>query len=56
MGLFAAWWLYRMFREPLIPGLLLAAPASIWSVVQQQRGKVDTSSAAGSRASRTGAR
>lgn len=38
----AAWWLYRMFREPLIPGLLLAAPASVWSVVQQQRGKVDT--------------
>ena len=42
MGLFAAWWLYRMVREPLIPGLLLAAPASVWSVVQQQRGKVDT--------------
>lgn len=37
-----AWWLYRMFREPLIPGLLLAAPASMWSVVQQQRGMVDT--------------
>lgn len=42
MALFAAWWLYRMFCEPLIPGLLLAAPASVWSVVQQQRGKVDT--------------
>ena len=42
MGLFASWWLYRMVREPLVPGLLLAAPASIWSVVQQQRGKVDT--------------
>ena len=37
-----AWWLYRMFREPLIPGILLAAPASMWSVVQQQRGMVNT--------------
>jgi hypothetical protein len=36
------WWLYRMVREPLIPGLLLTAPASVWSVVQQQRGMVDT--------------
>jgi hypothetical protein len=37
-----AWWLYRMLREPLIPGLLLAAPVSLWSVVQQQRGMVNT--------------
>ena len=39
---FAAWWLYRMFRERLIPGLLLAAPVSVWAVVQRRRGKVDT--------------
>lgn len=35
-------WLYLMVREPVVPGLLLAAPASVWSVVQQQRGRVDT--------------
>jgi hypothetical protein len=38
----ALWWLYQMIREPLVPGLLFAAPHSIWSVVQQQRGMVDT--------------
>ena len=38
----ALWWLYQMVREPLVPGLLFAAPYSIWSVVQQQRGMVDT--------------
>ena len=38
----ALWWLYQTLREPLVPSLLLAAPYGIWSVVQQQRGMVDT--------------
>jgi hypothetical protein len=38
----ALWWLYAMLREPVVPGLLFAAPASIRSVIAQQRGMVDT--------------
>jgi hypothetical protein len=39
---FTLLWLYAIVREPVVPGLLLAAPASIRSVIRQQRGMVHT--------------
>ena len=45
----ALWWLYRMVREPLAIGALVAAPQSVWSVVQQQREMVDTQDLDGGR-------